>query len=231
MIYELTNLLSWLRFLLDSLTVTLTVLLIWFISSVSSICSTVVFPPLWNSHHVVVSISIDFPSNSKGVASSHFAAYDYSRIDCDGLCDHFRDVPWDDIFKLGASAVAAEFCECFQVGVDVYFPHRIYHVKPHPFPWFQLLVLQHNPGANTGFQYRMSKVVARFRDTKIAKRLAPHLVGGEENLWFLYALKCPIAGLILPEKTWEGIKTVFFKIKVTTYISEFLDLGAEITAQ
>ena len=41
----------------------------------------------------------------------------------------------------------------------------------------------------------------------------------------------PHPRLILPGKTWEAIKTVFFKIKVTTYISEFLDLGAEITAQ
>ena len=86
-----------------------------------------------NFDHVVVSISIDFPLNSKGVALSHFVAYDYSRMDWDGLCDHFQDVPWD-IFKLGASAVAAEFCECFQVGTDVYFPHCIYQVQPLSFP-------------------------------------------------------------------------------------------------
>ena len=34
-----------------------------------------------------------------------------SRADWDGLHDHLRDVPWEDIFKLGASAVAKEFCE------------------------------------------------------------------------------------------------------------------------
>ena len=34
-----------------------------------------------------------------------------SRADWDGLRDHLRDVPWKDIFKLGASAVAKEFCE------------------------------------------------------------------------------------------------------------------------
>ena len=59
----------------------------------------------------------------------------------------------------------------------------------------------------------------------------PPRVNGEENLWFLYALKCPIPDLILPEKTWEGIKTFFFKIKVITYISVLLNLGAEVTAQ
>ena len=35
-----------------------------FLSSDASICSTMVFPPLGNSDHVIVSVSIDFPSNS-----------------------------------------------------------------------------------------------------------------------------------------------------------------------
>ena len=36
-----------------------------FISSDARICSKMVFPPLGNSDHVVVSVSIDFPINSK----------------------------------------------------------------------------------------------------------------------------------------------------------------------
>ena len=138
---SLTTLLRWLNFLLESLTVTLTVLLIWFISSDASICSTVAFPPFGNSDHVIVSVSIEFPSNSKGIALSHFAAYDYSRVDWNGLCDYFWDVPWDDIFKFGGSAVAAEFYECFLVWTDVYIPHHKYQVKSHLAPWFHLLVL------------------------------------------------------------------------------------------
>ena len=47
-----------------------------------------------------------------------------------------RDVPWEDIFKLGASAAASEFCGWVQVGIDVYIPHRKYQVKPHSSPWF-----------------------------------------------------------------------------------------------
>ena len=38
------------------------VLLDLFISSDASICSTMPFPPLENSDHVVVSVFIDFPS-------------------------------------------------------------------------------------------------------------------------------------------------------------------------
>ena len=64
-----------------------------FISSDASICSTMAFPTLGNSDHVVVSVSIDFPINSKQDSLFHCVAYDYSRADWDGLCDHLREVP------------------------------------------------------------------------------------------------------------------------------------------
>ena len=93
------------------------------------------FPLLENSDHVV-SVSIDFLSNSKWDALFHFIPYDYSHADCDGLCDYLKDVPWEHIFKLSASAAASDFCEWVQVGIDVYIPHRKYQVKPHSSPWF-----------------------------------------------------------------------------------------------
>ena len=86
------------------------------------------FPPLGNSDHAVVSVSIDFQSNSQRDAPFHRMAYDYSRADRDGLRDHLRNVPWENIFKLAASAAASEFCEWVQVGFDVYIPHRKYQV-------------------------------------------------------------------------------------------------------
>ena len=107
-----------------------------FLSSDASICSTIAYPPLGNSDHVVVSVSIDFPTNSQQDVPFHRIAYDYSRAEWDDLCDHFRDVPWKDIFKLGASAAASELCEWVQVGIDVYIPHRKYQVKSHLSPWF-----------------------------------------------------------------------------------------------
>ena len=107
-----------------------------FLSSDVSICSTMTFPPLRNSDHVVVSVSIDFPINSKQDTPFHRVVYDYSRADWDGLHDHLRDVPWEDIFKLSVSVAASEFCEWVQVGIDVYIPHRKYQVKPHSSPWF-----------------------------------------------------------------------------------------------
>ena len=106
------------------------------LSSDASICSTMAFPPVGNSDHVVVSVSIEFPSNSQRDAPFNRTAYDYSHADWDGLCDHLRDVPWEDIFKLGASAAASEFCEWVRVGIDVYKPHRKYQAKPRSSPWF-----------------------------------------------------------------------------------------------
>ena len=63
--------------------------------------------------------------------SFHCIAYDYSCGDWDILRDHLRDIPWEDIFKLGAFAAASEFCEWVQVGIDVYIPHHKYQVKSH----------------------------------------------------------------------------------------------------
>ena len=94
------------------------------------------FPPLANSNHVLVSVSIDFRSDSKWDAPFHRRDYDYSRADWDSSCDHLRDVPWEDIFKLSASAASSEFFDWVQVGTDVYIPHRKYEVKPHSSPWF-----------------------------------------------------------------------------------------------
>ena len=59
-----------------------------------------------------------------------------SCADWDSLCDHSRDVPWEDAFKLSASAAASEFCEWAQVEIDVYIPHRKYQVEPHSSSWF-----------------------------------------------------------------------------------------------
>ena len=98
-------------------------LLYLFISSDTSICSTMAFPPLGNSDHVIVAVSIDFPINLKQDAPFHHIAYDYSHADWDGLHDHLRETPWEDIFKLSAFAAASEFCKWVQGGIDTYIPH------------------------------------------------------------------------------------------------------------
>ena len=111
-----------------------------FLSSETSICSTMAFPPLGNSNHVV-SVSIDFPSNSQWDALFHYIAYDYSRADWYGLCDHLRDVPWEDIFKLGASLLLLNFVIGFRFAlVDISLVEKIRSRLIHLHA-FQLLVL------------------------------------------------------------------------------------------
>ena len=132
------TLLRWLTFLLGSLTVILIVLLFW----ICLFLLTLVFALQWLSLHweiliiFFVSVSIDFPSNWHWDALFYCITYHYSCADWDGLHDPLRDVLWEDIFKLSASATASEFCEWVQVGIDVYMPHSKYQVKSHSSPWF-----------------------------------------------------------------------------------------------
>ena len=132
------TLLRWFTFYSDSRLILIVLLL--FLSSDASICSTRAFPPLGNSDHVV-SVYIDFPSNSQRNAPFHLIAYNYSHTDWDSLHDHLRDLPWEGVFKLCASAAASEFCKWVHVGIGVYIPHRKYQVKSHSSHGFQLLVL------------------------------------------------------------------------------------------
>ena len=80
-------------------------------SSDASICSTMAFSPLRNSDHVLVSVSIDFPTNLKQGALFHCIAYDYTSAELDSLHYHLRDFPREDIIKLNVSAAASEFWE------------------------------------------------------------------------------------------------------------------------
>ena len=47
-----------------------------------------------------------------------------------------RDVPWEDIFKLSASAAASGFCDWLHLSIDVYILHQKYQVKPDSSSWF-----------------------------------------------------------------------------------------------
>ena len=137
-----------------------------FISSDDSICFSMAFPPLGNCDHVVVSVSIDFSIKWKQDALFHSIAYDYSCADRDDPCDHLRDVAWEDIFKVSASAAASEFCEWIQVGIDVYIFHRKCQVKPHLSPWFSVAyatVIVHRNHLCRLYQQNKSESKVKFR--------------------------------------------------------------------
>ena len=103
-LFQIT-LFRWLTFLLWSPEIwfSQSCLLDLILSSDASICSTMAFPPLEDSDHVAASVSINFLPNSKEHVPFHHIVYDYSWTDWDGLHDHMRDIPWEDIFKLNAS--------------------------------------------------------------------------------------------------------------------------------
>ena len=63
-------------------------------------------------------------------------AYYYFRAYWDGPRDHLRDVSWENIFKVSASAAATKVFEWVQVGIDIYIPHCKYQVKSHSPPGF-----------------------------------------------------------------------------------------------
>ena len=119
-----------------------------------------------DSDHVV-SVSSDFPINSKQDTPFHCVAYNYSHADWDGLFDHLRDVPQEDISKLSASVAASEFCEWVQVGINVYIPHRKYHVKPHLSPWFSaacaIVIVHRNHLLHLCQQNKSSESEVKFR--------------------------------------------------------------------
>ena len=106
------NLLRWLTFLLAFLIVTLTVLLFW----ISFFLLMVVFFLQWLSLNWKILIMLlsqfllAFCQTQNRMP--RFIAYDCSRADWGSLCDHLRDVPLEDIFKLYASAAAS--------GIDLY---------------------------------------------------------------------------------------------------------------
>ena len=90
------------------------------------------FPLLGNSDHVIVSVSIDFPSNTQRDAPFYRITYDYSRADWDRFGDHLR--VFHGRISLRCASAARQFCEWVQVGTDVYITYRKYQVTPLPSP-------------------------------------------------------------------------------------------------
>ena len=66
---------------------------------------------------------------------------DYSHADWDGLRDHLRDDPWEDIFKLGASAALVNYVSGFRL--ELMYISFIENIRSSLFHLhgFQLLVL------------------------------------------------------------------------------------------
>ena len=140
-----------------------------FLSSDTIICSTMAFPPLVNSDHVVVSVSINFLLNTKWDA--HFIACLMTFFVLIGMV---FVIIWE-IFhgrmclNSSFSAAASEFHEWIQVGKYVYIPHGKYQVKPHSSSWFSVActatMIQRNYVFLLHQQNKSSESKIKFRQT------------------------------------------------------------------
>ena len=112
-----------------------------FLSSDTSIFSAMAFHLLGNSDHVVVSVSIDSPSNSQRDAPFHRVAYNHSCTELDRLSDHLRDAPWQGIFKLMLLLLLVEYVSGFRL--ELMYISLIVSIRSSLFylHGFQLLVL------------------------------------------------------------------------------------------
>ena len=78
------------------------------------------FPPFLNSDHVAISVFIDFLF-AQVDAPFHYTTFNCSLADCSSFHNQISNVPWKDIFKLGAFVVVVEICgRCIQIGLNVY---------------------------------------------------------------------------------------------------------------
>ena len=131
------TLLRCLTFPLGSQTVILTVLLFWNYFFLL----TLLFVLQWLSLNceILIMFLAQFPLTFHHIHNGmpHFISLLVT------ICDHLRDVSWEDIFKFSASAAASEFCKWVQVGIDVCIPHRKESIRSSftHFHGFQLFVL------------------------------------------------------------------------------------------
>ena len=113
-----------------------------FISSDTSICSTMALPPLGNSVHVVVSVSIDFSINSKQDPSFHCVAYDYPCADWDGLCDICKMFHWRKFLESVLLLLLVNFVKSFRLELMYISPIVSIRSSLNHLCGFQQLVLQ-----------------------------------------------------------------------------------------
>ena len=109
------------------------------LSSDTSICSTVTFHQLGNADPVATQFQSLFNRsiNSKWNAPFNYVACGYSCANYNGPCDHLREAPLEDIFKLSTSAAAASgFCWWVVDEIKVYTSYCNYQVEHHSSPWF-----------------------------------------------------------------------------------------------
>ena len=162
-----------------------------FLSSDASICCTMAFLPLGNSDHVVVSVSIDFPSNSQQDTPFHHIACDYSCADWDCLCNHLR-MDWGSyiisITKTDSKKTKAliHYIKCFSPVVALY----LYKSTIHPCMEYCCHVWAGAPSCHLQWLDKLQKQICRTVGSSLVTSLEP-LAYHQNVTWLIlfYSLK------------------------------------------
>ena len=101
----------------------------FFLSSDATFCSTSAFLPLEILITLLYQFPLTFLQTQNGMSLFITQLMTISCAYWDGFCNHLREAPLEDIFKLGTSAAGTEFCEWVQVWIDPYMPHQKSKVK------------------------------------------------------------------------------------------------------
>ena len=87
-----------------------------------------------NADHVAVSVCIGFPQTQMGIllCTTQYL-FEYSNANLKSYERRFMVLTWfhEYLSNCVSSAVATEFCNCVQFGVDIFIPHYKYQFKPY----------------------------------------------------------------------------------------------------
>ena len=99
-------------------------------------CVAKVLPPIGNSDHATISVSVAYSSPSTTFQPFHRTVFQFGKADWDGFRSFVADVPWLTILKLGPDLAADELSQWINLGMEIYIPSRTYQIKAHSQPWY-----------------------------------------------------------------------------------------------
>ena len=98
-------------------------------------CFAKVLPPIGNSNHSIVSVSVSYSSPSATFKPFH-RTVQFGKADWDGFRCFLADVPWSSVLSLGPALAADELSHWMNLGMEIYIPSRTYQIRAHSQPWY-----------------------------------------------------------------------------------------------
>ncbi len=99
-------------------------------------CVAKVLPPIGNSDHSIVSVSVSYSSPTTTFQPFHRTVFQFGKADWDGFRCFLADVPWSWILSLGPDLAADELSQWINLGMKIYIPLHTYQIRDHSQPWY-----------------------------------------------------------------------------------------------